>query len=388
MNTIVGAQFYCGRLAFKVPLLADWPSYQAVHMENHCQIFDKYTTQGRKLELEREIVAKKRRYMEYLHANLASEFWGGAPRQEHGMQRLLRGIQQIIENIKFQLDQLAMLDVGTAQYEGPDRCHAADLAVLLGCSAVKLHALEPLEAELAKTRRAAQQQLRRQLRLGPRKAAGCITWHQLAASNRTGMLQMRGRANQASLSMAIPEVTRSPDYKNTPVIHVPAKKLDEFAKDLGLGPIILLKIDTEGHDMEVLQGSRSLLERGCIAAVVFEVAGQMNSDFFRIHKEFGQPRPDIASDVGPQIAEPNLHSMVRWFEGLRYESFLLGSRSLIPLASSWWHSSYEVCITRPELPCWYDVLAILQHSSVATCFGNSLEAIRQDLFQAFDEVSE
>lgn len=152
--------------------------------------------------------------------------------------------------------------------------------------------------------------------------------------------------------MRIPEVTRSPDYKNTPVIHVPAKKLDEFAKDykdLALGPIILLKIDTEGHDMEVLQGSRSLLERGCIAAVVFEVAGQMNSDFFRIHKEFGQPRPDIASEVGPQIAEPNLYSMVRWSQGLRYESFLLGSRSLIPLTSSWWHSSYEVCITRPEL---------------------------------------
>ena len=169
-----------------------------------------------------------------------------------------------------------------------------------------LRALEPLEAELAKTRHAAQQQLRRQLRFGRRKAARCITWHQLVASNRT--------ANEASLSMRIPEVTRSPDYKNTPVIHVPAKKLDEFAKDykdLALGPIILLKIDTEGHDMEVLQGSRSLLERGCIAAVVFEVAGQMNSDFFRIHKEFGQPRPDIASEVGPQIAEPNLYSMVR-----------------------------------------------------------------------------
>ena len=44
--------------------------------------------------------------MECVHANLASEFWGGAPRQEHGMQRLLRGIQQIIENVKFHLDQL------------------------------------------------------------------------------------------------------------------------------------------------------------------------------------------------------------------------------------------------------------------------------------------
>lgn len=106
MSAIVGPQFYCGRLTFKVPLLADWPSYQAVHTENHCQMFDKYIPEGRKLDLERETIAEKRKYMEYVHANLASEFWGGAPRQEHGMQRLLRGIQQIIENVKFHLDQL------------------------------------------------------------------------------------------------------------------------------------------------------------------------------------------------------------------------------------------------------------------------------------------
>ena len=40
------------------------------------------------------------------------------------------------------------------------------------------------------------------------------------------------------------------------------------------------------------------------------------------------------------------------------ESFLLGGRSLIPLSGSWWDESFEVCWSRPELSCWYDVLAL------------------------------
>eukprot|EP00438_Fugacium_kawagutii_P030838 Skav210399 [mRNA] locus=scaffold1416:108868:109290:- [translate_table: standard] len=138
--------------------------------------------------------------------------------------------------------------------------------------------------------------------------------------------------------------------------------------------------------MEVLQGAWSLLERGCVAAVVFEVAGQMNTDFFRIHKEFGQPRPDIAA-TAKQIAEPNLESMVRWLQALEYESFLIGSDSLIPLTASWWHSSYEVCVSRAELPCWYDVLAILHKRATGdTCFGSLLAPIRRFLFQSFRDV--
>ena len=374
------SQFYCGRLVLNFPPLADWPSYTDLIQVDRCRMLDGCGCISQGPKLLGEAVAQRNRYMEYLHRNLASEFWGGAPKQENGMQSLLRGIQNIVDQVRF--DGVAILDVGSALYEGPDRCHAADLAVLLACS-VPIHALEPLESELRRTRRAAEQQLRRELRLGRRKTAECIRWHQLAASNVTGMLPMRGKANQASMSMAIPKITRSPDYTNIPVRRVAAKRLDEFAEDLALGPLLLLKIDTEGHDMVVLQGARSLLERGCIAAVVFEVAGQMNADFFRIHKEFGQPRPDLVAQLGPKIAEPNLESMVHWLQSLQYESFLLGSTSLIPLTSSWWHSSYELCVARAELPCWYDVLALLQPKPRGTCFGKSLTAVRRLVFGAF-----
>ena len=384
ISAMKGSQLNCGRLIFELPFLTGWPSSHQ-HGDNYCHVL-----QNQKLHtglvLGRGTLAQKNKYVEYLHTYLASEFWGGAPKQEQGMRRLFRGMQQIVKNVIFG-EILSILDVGTAQYEGPDRCHAADLAVILGCSAVSLHAFDPLESELQRTRRAAQQQLRRDLRIKRRAAEQCITWHHMAASNMTGVVTMRGKANQASLSMAIPDGTMSPDYRRheaDPVIRVKAKRLDEFAAETTLGPVLLLKIDTEGHDMEVLQGTRGLLERGCIAAIVFEIAGQMNADFFRIHKEFGQPRPDIAAQLGNQTAQPNLRSMVQWLEVLDYDSFLIGGRSLIPLTSSWWHNSYEVCITRAELPCWYDVLAICRSRS--SCFGTSLVHIQQFLLDAFQEI--
>ena len=165
------------------------------------------------------------------------------------------------------------------------------------------------------------------------------------------------------------------------------QRLDDFAQEAGLGPSLLLKVDTEGHDMEVLPGAQGLLERGEVAAIVFEVAGQMNRDFFRVHKE------SHVSAVGAKkvqdLTEPTLRSMVQWLRTLGYvtrlpvrsfaspgsnvpsatpspnlnpsrqqESFLLGSRSLIPLTGSWWDESFEICWSRPELACWYDVLAL------------------------------
>ena len=98
------------------------------------------------------------------------------------------------------------------------------------------------------------------------------------------------------------------------------QRLDDFAREVGLAPSLLLKIDTEGHDLEVLQGARSLLETGDVAAIVFEVAGQMNPDFFRLHKE--QIRVDSRVTAVTALAEPTLESMVRWLGALGYVTWI------------------------------------------------------------------
>lgn len=47
-------------------------------------------------------------------------------------------------------------------------------------------------------------------------------------------------------------------------------KLDRFAEDKGIDRIHLLKIDTEGHDLEVLKGAKTLLEEGRVEIIQVE----------------------------------------------------------------------------------------------------------------------
>jgi FkbM family methyltransferase len=52
--------------------------------------------------------------------------------------------------------------------------------------------------------------------------------------------------------------------------HVPVRTLDELAQDLQLPRIDLLKIDTEGHELEILRGARRLLSAGLIRLLHIE----------------------------------------------------------------------------------------------------------------------
>lgn len=370
-------QLRCGRLRLATSGSSEWPLLfgMAGTPLTLCRVSwgRSFLPFLRKLGLRR-----RQRHAVYLQKSLHTEFWGGSG-QDQGMRKVLGALASLGRSmLQSGVKQLAVLDVGAASYEGPDRCHAAEMAVLLGCSAsFQIHAFEPLPRELERTRRSTEQRLRRDLSLGRRAARRCISWQQRAVSNASGEARLRGSANQASLSRHIPAITGSADYASQEFESVMTQRLDDFAREVGLAPSLLLKIDTEGHDLEVLQGARSLLEAGDVAAIVFEVAGQMNPDFFRLHKE--QKRVDHRVS----LAEPTLESMVRWLGALGYESFLLGSRSLIPLSGSWWDKSFEVCWSRRDLSCWYDVLALPRagRSGFWSAF-----APRTVLLQAFAEI--
>lgn len=59
--------------------------------------------------------------------------------------------------------------------------------------------------------------------------------------------------------------------------------LDTFATDHKISTIELLKIDTEGHELEVLKGAENLLRKGGIRAIQFEFseANVVSRVFFR-----------------------------------------------------------------------------------------------------------
>jgi len=53
----------------------------------------------------------------------------------------------------------------------------------------------------------------------------------------------------------------------TEIQECPILPLDEFAGEKGIGPVAFLKIDTEGMELEVLDGARELLRRTPRAAM-------------------------------------------------------------------------------------------------------------------------
>ena len=58
-------------------------------------------------------------------------------------------------------------------------------------------------------------------------------------------------------------------------VTVPAVMLDTFCSERGITQIDLLKIDVEGAELDVLRGAKSLLERGVVRCVLFEVSPLM-----------------------------------------------------------------------------------------------------------------
>jgi FkbM family methyltransferase len=72
---------------------------------------------------------------------------------------------------------------------------------------------------------------------------------------------------------------------------VPVTTLDEFCRANGIEEIDLLKIDTEGYELEVLKGARKLLQHARIGAIHFEF-NEMNTVSRAFFKDFLEALPN------------------------------------------------------------------------------------------------
>jgi FkbM family methyltransferase len=83
-----------------------------------------------------------------------------------------------------------------------------------------------------------------------------------------------------------------PVDKPTGAVPVKVITLDSYCSAHGIERVDFLKIDAEGHDLKVLQGSRELLAKGAISAAQFEfggpniVSGDLLKDFFAFFEGF------------------------------------------------------------------------------------------------------
>ena len=107
--------------------------------------------------------------------------------------------------------------------------------------------------------------------------------HNLALGAEGGSVAMT-RSASSDLARVIGES----DAATGDTVTVERTTLDRFCGAAGIEHIHLLKIDTEGHDLHVLEGARAMLETSCIDVVQVEAGmNPLNTDHVHL-KEFLQ----------------------------------------------------------------------------------------------------
>lgn len=112
--------------------------------------------------------------------------------------------------------------------------------------------------------------------------------HNYACSSEPGLLELydyeQGKgSSHASLHKDV--IGQIHGHQNAASVQVQAVTLDEFVDQQGIKHIDLLKIDTEGHELNVLEGAQQSIRKGIIDAVHFEfnemnvVSGAFMRDF-------------------------------------------------------------------------------------------------------------
>lgn len=104
------------------------------------------------------------------------------------------------------------------------------------------------------------------------RIGGRVTIVPNAVGASAGVLELfdygdRGGSSHASLYREVfTEIHRS----RSRAVEVPVTTLDAYIEQHGISHATLLKVDTEGHELEVLRGARSAIERGVFDCIQFE----------------------------------------------------------------------------------------------------------------------
>jgi FkbM family methyltransferase len=92
-----------------------------------------------------------------------------------------------------------------------------------------------------------------------------VSLHKTAVSNQVGVAELFFREQGESLA----SLSRQSDAQ-TGAQKVLVTTVDQFCDDNGVGRIQMLKIDTEGQELEVLQGASRMIQEGRIDFIQFE----------------------------------------------------------------------------------------------------------------------
>lgn len=113
-----------------------------------------------------------------------------------------------------------------------------------------------------------------------------ISTHQLALSDTTGVTEMFLQAD-CGLNSLSPAVNRPDQSMDGRSIRVKTEPLGSWCESHDIQSIDLLKIDTEGHDIQVLKGAEKMLAAGRIQYILVEASfhpdNQRNTPFSQLN---------------------------------------------------------------------------------------------------------
>lgn len=111
----------------------------------------------------------------------------------------------------------------------------------------------------------------------------------VACGHQRGRLSLYDyRDHDGSIHASLYEDVIASLHRGQPVAHdVEVITLDDFVEEHGIGKVDLIKIDTEGHEMKVLEGIRKTIAAGKVAVVQFEFNAMnvVSRCFFRDYVE-------------------------------------------------------------------------------------------------------
>jgi|LSQX01.1.fsa_nt_gb FkbM family methyltransferase len=110
----------------------------------------------------------------------------------------------------------------------------------------------------------------------------------------------------------------------TPSETIDVESLDDYCSLHGITHIDLLKLDVEGHELEVLRGGYRMLAGGNISRVTFEFGGtHIDSrvflrDFFELFEELGQFQMARITPTGYLLPLPAYHESLEQYQTANY----------------------------------------------------------------------
>src|SRR5205085_6726692 len=180
-------------------------------------------------------------------------------------------MRKLLKNVKPLVERLFDVRIYSERPHGRDDCHDLqragvpirmifDVGAHVGESARKfhhafpeatIHSFEPVSRAFA--------QLRQNVADQPKTHC-----HQLALSDSEGTASIYLTEHSTTSSLVRPEYTTGEES-------VRVTTVDAFASAHGIDRIDLLKVDAEGHDLNVLRGAAAMLDGGHVAFVLAEV---------------------------------------------------------------------------------------------------------------------